>query len=174
MLFLLAVVYGCSTVYGVAVDERKTGVIVSDGKIKAAIQKAFLEDSDIKFLDISVYCYKGQVYLVGEYDRVLQKEKAVKISEGLEGVKSVQTYLLPKKKNDPCGTADNLAIRAKVDAKLVADKDIWSTNVDVAVVQCHVVLLGIVQSGKEITRVMGHAKSVNGVRDVTSYLKSTH
>ena len=174
---LLLVIVGCSpygTIYGVAVEERTTGTIAADAKITAAIQKGFLEDSDVKALDISAYCYNGNVYLVGEYDRAPQKERAIAIAKGIEGVRSVHTYVLQKKKRDKCGTSDNLAIRGKVDAKLVADKDILSTNIDIKVVQCNVVLLGIVKTGKEITKATAHAKSVTGVRSVTSYLKSTH
>lgn len=173
---LLLVIIGCTpygTIYGVAVEERKASVIAADAKITATIQKGFLEDNDVKALDISAYCYNGHVYLAGEYDRAPQKERAIMIAKGVEGVRSVHTYILPKKKNDTCGTSDNLAIRGKVDAKLVADKDIMSTNIDVKVVQCNVVLLGIVKTSREITRATAHAKSVEGVRSVTSYLKST-
>jgi len=171
---LLMVMVGCGTIYGVAVEERKASTIAADAKITTTIQKRFFDDSDMKTFDISVYCYNGHVYLVGEYDGARQKEKAVTIAKNVEGVKSVQTYILPKKKGDPCGASDNLKIRGKVDYKLVGDKKIWSTNIDIKVVQCNVVLLGIVRSGKEITRAVAHAKSVEGVRSVTSYLKSTH
>jgi hyperosmotically inducible protein len=171
---LLLVIVGCGTLYGVAVEERKTGTIAADAKIAAAIPKGFLEDSDVKALDISAYCYNGNVYLVGEYGKAPQKETAITIAKGIEGVRSVHTYILLKKKSDKCGTSDNLAIRGKVDAKLVADKDIWSTNIDIKVVQCNVVLLGIVKTGREITKATAHAKSVEGVRSVTSYLNSTH
>jgi hyperosmotically inducible protein len=110
---------------------------------------------------------------VGEYAKESQKERAISIAQAVEGVRSVHTYILPKKKGDKCGAAKSLEIRGKVDAKLVADKDIWSTNIDVKVVQCNVVLLGIVKSGKEISRTVAHARSVEGVRSVKSYLKST-
>ncbi len=176
-LLLLVFVVGCSpygTIYGVAVDERKASTIASDKKITAEIQKTFLEDSTIKVLDISSYCYDGHVFLVGEYDNKEQKEKAEKMAKKVEGVKSVQTYLLPEKKGDTCGTSDNVAITGKVDAKLTADKDIRSTNIDVKVVQCNVVLLGIVRSGEEIAKAAAHAKSVGGVRNVTSFLTAAH
>jgi hyperosmotically inducible periplasmic protein len=173
LLLLLAIV-GCGTIYGVAVEERKASVIAADTKITTTIQKKFLEDSDVKALDISAYCYNGDVYLVGEYDRAPQKEKAITVAKGVEGVRSVSTYILPKKKDDTCRTGDNLSIRGKVDAKLVADKDIWSTNIDIKVVQCNVVLVGIVKTGKEITKATAHARSVDGVRSVKSYLRSTH
>ncbi len=171
---LLLVIAGCTTIYGVAVEERKAGTIASDTKITTTIQTKFVEDNDVKALDISAYCYNGNVYLVGEYDRSPQKERAIAIAQGVEGVKSVSTYILQKKKIATCGAGDNLAIRGKVDTKLVADKDIWSTNIDVKVVQCNVVLLGIVKTGREITKVIAHAKSVEGVRSVKSFLKSTH
>jgi hyperosmotically inducible periplasmic protein len=161
------------TIYGVAVEERKTTAIAEDKKISLTIQKAFVEDSDVKALDISPYCYNGHVYLVGEYDVIKQKEKAIAIAKGVEGVKSVETYIVPKKKNDTCGTTDNVAIRAKLDAKLIKDKEIWSTNIDVQIVQCKVILLGVVKTKKEIDKAVAHAKSVEGVRGVTSYLKST-
>ncbi|HUH67392.1 MAG TPA: BON domain-containing protein [Syntrophales bacterium] len=172
--FLLLNIAGCSTIYGVAVEERKASTIAADTKITTTIQARFVEDNDVKALDISPYCYNGNVYLVGEYDKEPQKERAISIAKGVEGVRSVHTYILQKKKGDKCGTANNVEIRGKVDAKLVADKDIWSTNIDVKVVQCNVVLLGIVKSGKEISRAIAHARSVEGVRSVKSYLKSTH
>jgi len=176
-LLLLLFIFGCSpygTIYGVAVDERKATTIASDKRITAAIEKAFLEDGTIKVLDISPYCYDGNVYLVGEYDNMVQKERAEKLANNVEGVKSVQTYLLSKKKGDSCGAAENVAITAKVNAELVADKDIRSTNIDVKVVQCNVVLLGIVRSDDEIAKATAHAKSVGGVRNVRSFLMSTH
>ncbi len=107
---------------------------------------------------------------MGEYDNIQQKEKAEKMAKDVEGVKSVRTYLLPKKKGDACGTSDNVAITEKVDAKLAADKDTRSTNIDIKVVQCNVVLFGIVRSGEEIAKATAHAKSVGGVRNVTSFL----
>ena len=170
---LLLNIAGCSTIYGVAVEERKASTIAADTKITTTIQARFVEDNEVKALDISPFCYNGNVYLVGEYAKESQKERAISIAKAVEGVRSVHTYILPKKKDDRCGTAKNLEIRGKVDARLVADKDIWSTNIDVKVVQCNVVLLGIVKSGKEITRAVTHATNVEGVRGVKSYLRST-
>jgi hyperosmotically inducible protein len=170
-IFLLAVT-GCGTIYSTAVDERDMSTISSDTKIKGTIVKKFYDDDKIKSLDISTGCYRGHVYLVGEYDTADQKNRAIKIAKGVEGVKNVTTYLLPKKKNDPCGTDENLEIVGKVKAKLVGDKEIWSTNIDIKSIQCRVVLYGLVGSKKEINKAIVHAKSVEGVRGVKSFLKS--
>ncbi|GEM_PF-674680 len=167
-LILLALC-GCSSLYqstyGVAVDERKAGTIASDEKIKLTIQEKLLQDDAIKVLDISTFCYKGHVYLVGEYGTEKERERALGIASHVPGVKSVTLHLLRKKKEDTCGgTTNNLAIGAKVNAKLIGDKDIWSTNIDVKVIQYNVVLLGIVGSGKEVAKAIAHAKSVTGVK----------
>jgi hyperosmotically inducible protein len=82
--------------------------------------------------------------------------------------------LLPKKKDDLCGTDENFGIKAKVKLKLIKDKDIWSTNIDVKSIQCIVVLYGLVGSKNEIEKAIAHAKSVEGVRGVKSFLKSTN
>jgi len=86
-------------------------------------------------------------------------------------VREVTTFLLPKKPGDPCGTTDNLEKKALVSKALIADKDIWSTNVNVEVVQCRVVLLGIVGSRAELDKAVAHARAVPGVREVKSFLK---
>ena len=170
-VMLLVMASGCTTMYGAAVDERNVRTISSDTKIKALILDAFLQDEIVKTFDISISCYYGHVYLIGEYDEEKQKKRVVEIAEDIEEVRDVTTYLLKKKKGDPCGTTDNLAMKAKVKARLIKDGDIWSTNVDVAVVQCNVVFVGIVGSDKEIEKIIAHAKGVEGIRSVKSFLK---
>jgi hyperosmotically inducible protein len=179
MIYVLALLTlcGCSMVarstYGVAVDERKVGTIVSDEEIKLSIQEKLLVDDAIKILDISTFCYNGHVYLVGEYGTEKERERALEIASNTSGVKSVTHYLL-RKKEDTCGWTDNLEIDGKIRAELIGDQDISSTNIDVKAVQCHVVLLGIVGSEREIAKAIAHTKSVTGVRGYTSYLKAAN
>ncbi len=180
MIYVLALLTlcGCSMVarstYGVAVDERKVGTILSDEEIKLTIQERLLDDDAIKFLDISTFCYDGHVYLVGEYGTEKEKEKALEIANHVPDIKSVTYYLLSKRKDDTCGWTDNIEIGGKIRAELVGDPDISSTKVDVKAIQCHVVLLGIVGSRQEVAKAVAHAKSVTGVRGVTSYLKAAN
>ena len=162
---------GCGTIYKVAKDERSVGVQYQDEKITTAIRQKFMDDKFVEYFDISTYCYKGNVYLVGEYEKVDQKIRAITLAEQVEGVKSVTDHFLAKKKRDHCGTTDNLGLVAKVKSKLIGDKDIESTNIEVKAVQCHIILLGLVDESREIKEAIAHAKSVGGVRSVTSYLK---
>ena len=171
MLTLGILLSGCGTIYKVAMDERSISTQARDEKITTAIRDAFIKDDNIKVLDISTYCYNGHVYLVGEYDTSAQKNEAVRAAKGVEGVLSVTDHFLPKEQDNACGITDNVKLMAKVKGKLIADKDIGSTDIEVKTVQCTVVLLGLVSSQNQINEAIAHAKSVEGVRKVTSYLK---
>jgi hyperosmotically inducible protein len=154
------------------VDQRNVNTIINDTKIKFTIVNKFYDDEAINSLNLSSGCYRGHVYLVGEYDKAFQKKRAIKIAKSIEGVKSVTAYMLPKKKDDVCGTDTNIKLALEVKTKLVTDKDIWSTNIDVKSVQCNVILFGLVSSKNKINKAIEHAKSVKGVRTVTSFLMS--
>lgn len=171
MLLGLAVSAGGCTVYDVAVEERSVGTYASDEKIAFVIEKDFLADDMVKYLDFDASSYEGLVYITGEYESRAQVDRAVKIAKAVEGVRSVTTYLLPKRANDSCGTTDNLQLYADVKNALVQDKDIWSTNIEIKTVQCNVVLLGIVGSEAERAKAVTHAKAVKGARSVKSFLR---
>jgi hyperosmotically inducible protein len=171
ILILGILMTGCTTIYKSAVDERKVGEQYDDQKITMAIRKKFSDDEKIKYFDISTYCYNGQVYLVGEFDTVDQKNQAVKLAREVEGVKSVTDYFLAKKEDDTCGTTANLKLFTKVKAELIGDKDISSTQIEVKALQCNIILLGLVGSADEVKKAIFHAKTVEGVRSVKSFLK---
>lgn len=170
LLGLAAMSGGCA-VYDVAVEERNAGDWANDKGISMSIEQKFLADDSVKYLDYDAYSYEGHVYIIGEYESRSQVDRAVEIAKSVKDVRTVTTYMLPKRASDHCGTTDNMGIYTSVKSKLVGDGDIWSTNVDIETIQCHVVLLGIVGSKKEITKAIAHAKSVDGVRKVKSYLK---
>jgi len=172
VLIFAILMTGCTTIYKSAVDERKLGEQYDDEKITMAIRNKFSDDEKIKYFDISTYCYNGHVYLVGEYDTADQKNQAVKLAREVEGVKSVTEYFLPKKKDETCGTTANLKLFTKVKTELIGDKDISSTQIEVKALQCNIILLGLVGSADEIKKAISHAKAVEGVRSVKSFLKT--
>lgn len=173
MLFTMLVMStaGCGTIYKAAVDERSLSQQTADASISGTIMKRYLDDDDVSVMGIEPYTFSGHVYLVGEYENDLQKEKAVSIARSVEGVTGLTTYFLPEKDDADCGTSDNLTILGKVKTALIGDGDIWSTNVEVKVVQCRVVLLGLVGSSAQIEKSIAHARTVEGVRSVKSYLR---
>ncbi len=172
VLAFIPLFQSCGTIYGAAVDERNVSTIASDHKIKAAVLKKFSDDELVGVLDFSVSSYKGHVYLIGEYETAAQKSRAIALAKSVSGVTAFTSYLLSEKKNSPCGPGRNLELTAKVKAKLIGDKEIWSTNIDVKTMQCITVLWGLVGSQAEIDKSVAHARSVEGVTQVKSLLKS--
>ena len=171
-LLLAMLMMGCiSDIYKSAVDERSLGDQYDDQSITMSIRKKFTEDEKIKYFDISTYVYHGHVYLVGEYETAGQKNQAVKLARQVEGVKSVTDHFLPKKEDEACGTTANLKLVAKVKKELIGDGDISSTQIEVKALQCNIILLGLVGSSNEIGKATAHAKAVEGVRSVKSYLR---
>lgn len=172
---ILIFVCGCVSIfggaYGVSQEERSNTAIYTDEKIKLTIDKRIL-DEQINVFDYATFCYNGDVYLIGEYETAEQKEKVLKIAHSVMGVKSVTTYLLPKRQIGKCGTMDLAAISMRVQGLLIQDHAIHSTNIDVKVVQCHVILLGIVGTASEADKAVAHAQGLDGVIGVTSYLKA--
>jgi hyperosmotically inducible protein len=171
-LILIATV-GCGGQRTAAEDADIVRTFASDKRIMSTILKKFLADHLVRDLNITPRCYNGHAYLVGEYETEKQKERAVEIAQGIEGVKTLVTYLLPKKKDDPsCKPEDNLRITSEVKTLIAGDRKIWSKNLSIVTAQCNVVLMGFVGKQTEIQKVIEHAKRVEGVRSVQSYLKS--
>ncbi len=175
-LLAAALLNGCSmavVAYQLAVDERKLGTYVDDKNIEAAIATKFQEDEQVRPLDLSAFSYDGRVFIVGQYDSGKQKTRAVKLARQTPGVKSVTAHVLPRRALTKCGSIDTAALELKVKGHLIADEHIRATNVKVESLQCHIILLGIVETRKEAGQAVACAKNVEGVRSVTSYLKST-
>jgi len=161
---------GCGTVYSTARDERSLGTVLDDKKIAGKIKVALFQDKVIKGLDISVYAFTGKVYLVGVVETGVQKRRAINIARRTKGVKSVTTYLLSKSGASVGKTVDDTAITAKVKTKLIADKEMKATQVNVKTIFGNVVLLGVVGSQKDASKAVKYAWDVRHVKSVKSFL----
>jgi len=170
-LCLLPLLTGCGTVYKAAVDQRDVGTFVDDGRIESSVRALYVNDSLVKLRDISVNSYLGTVYVVGEFESDTQKMRAVKLARQVDGVRKVTIIPFTKRDDPTCGTTDELTLYAKIKAKLVEDKDIWSTQVDVKTVQCNVVVLGLVANQRDADAIIRHVNSVEGVRTVQNYVR---
>lgn len=162
---------GCGTIYKAALDERDLGTFVDDGRIESSVRARFLNDDTVKLRDLSVNSYLGVVYVVGEFESDRQKMRAVKLAREVSGVRKVSIVPFQKVDDPACGTADDLALYAKIKAALVQDADVWSTKVDVKTVQCNAVVLGLVPSQRDADRIMGHVSSVEGVRTAQNLMR---
>jgi osmotically-inducible protein OsmY len=83
---LLAGILGCA-----ATSTREgTGEYVDDSAITAKVKSAMLGSSGLKSTDIHVETFKSVVQLSGFVNSQAQMAQAVRVAEGVSGVKSVK------------------------------------------------------------------------------------
>ena len=73
------------------------GVGVDDGILTARVKAAFMNDPDIKSIDVAVVTRKGEVQLSGFVNDQKQIDRAVVVARGVENVTSVTNEMSIKK-----------------------------------------------------------------------------
>jgi hyperosmotically inducible periplasmic protein len=144
--------------------------VYQDKKITGLIYKKLIDDRLTRALSITPRCYDGRVYLIGEYESEDEKNHAVAIAREVEGVVSLETYLVPRAGRTDADEQDDVRLSAEVKKNLVASGAVSTARLDVVSVQKHIVLVGIVKNEKEIARATEIAQGVEGVQSVISYL----
>jgi osmotically-inducible protein OsmY len=171
-LILALLLAGClkvaTTGYDVATDLRSAEVQKADTEIEAKITADLLQSSVKGTGKLSVFCRNGIVVLAGVVEDGSQAgTEAVRIAGQVEGVKKVETYFLP---NQPSVTGD-FEIKEKIHFKMVGDADLKASQVDMKVIDGHVVLVGVVGSSDKVSRIIAIANSTEGVKAVKSFIQ---
>jgi hyperosmotically inducible protein len=77
-------------VSGVAVaGERSTGQVIDDGLITTKVKASLVADPQVSALAIDVDTANGVVTLTGVVDGEPQRQRAIQLAQGTEGVKRV-------------------------------------------------------------------------------------
>lgn len=156
---------GCNIAYGVYDDKRLSGTIAEDKGIATAIKTDLLQHNFSDGWEISVYCYYGHVFLVGEAPASARGE-AITIARRDARVRSVRAHWFEPASSE---TSD-VVLAARLRTELISASDLSSTRIDTKVSSGRVVLLGVVASDEERALAVRTAKRVEGVVRVDSYL----
>lgn len=175
LLILALLLTGCvfigKTGYDAATDQRSVGKQVDDGEIWGQIQKDLLQSS-VKGTDkISIFCRNGIVILVGVVENGSEAgREAVRICHQVQGVKKVETYFRPSQRS----RFMDFKIKEKIHFKMVGDSDLKADQIDMKVLDGHVVLLGVVSSRPKVEKIIAIARATNGVKAVKSFIQVEH
>jgi osmotically-inducible protein OsmY len=93
ILMLIATFAACASTS----KQEGTGEYVDDSVITTKVKSMLAADDFLKSFEISVETYKGTVQLTGFVDSQKAIDKAVEITRGVGGVKSVKNNLNVKK-----------------------------------------------------------------------------
>lgn len=137
-----------------------------DAGIKTAIASALLKKDASKANDVSVHCFNGHVFLIGEADKDFRAE-AMDVARKEEGVAHVTTHWFP---NGTASTLQDATLEAEIDSRLLFTEDINTRRLAVDVWGGHVVLTGLAKSQAEINGAVAKIKAISGVKSVTTYV----
>lgn len=165
LLLVCALAQGCAySAYGLYDDQRLMDTITDDKALATSIKTALMKADFTGGWAVSVYCYYGNVFLVGEVPKDMQA-KAVSIARSYRPHSVTPHWFTPARSD-----TGNLSLATSLRADLIGTKGLSSTRIDTEVNAGRVVLLGVVRDDAEKQLAIKVARSVKGVTSVTSYL----
>lgn len=154
----------------VVTGKRGASSWADDKALVLSIEKEFLTDDLIRFLDFNAYSYGGHVFIVGLYTDRQQTTRATEIAKSFDGVTKVTGYFIPKGDNPSCNAARRIEFGTEIRHKILTDTSMSNIDVTVEILECDVILLGYVNNESEKAKVEAHAHAYVEKGAVKSYL----
>ena len=159
-----------------AAEDRSSGDIATDLKIKTAITAAIVDELGTDVISLNVDVYEQDVMLTGAVEDPKLKQKAGQLSKAAEGVKKTYNDFLviksiDKEKGAVKNFVDDTVIESKVDALLLDGRGVNVTNFRWRSVGGRVFLFGRALSNGELKKAIGIVKKIKNVTKVTSRVK---
>ncbi len=152
------------------VSNRTFGEGVDDSAADISLGARLLADRSHDFSDVDVTVFEGRVLVTGtvrtEAARLALTDKASRLNLVSEVLNEV---VVGGRTSVGQGTKDALVDR-RLGAAIVADNGIYSGNYKFSISGGTVYLLGVAQGPDELSRVTGHAQSIDGVSNVVSHV----
>lgn len=176
-----AALSGCTPV-GVAAGAGATlGVAAAqEGGVKGAITDAAirLQIHDLWFKhDVKMYSKldmtvrEGRVLITGSVPNPDTRVDAIRLAWQADGVKQVINEIRVDGGDGIVGYATDTWVTGNLKTRLMLDKYVQSINYTVDTVGGVVYLMGVAQDRKELDRVVDHARNLNYVKNVVSYVR---
>ena len=159
-----------------AAEDRSSGDIATDLKIKTAITAAIVDELGTDVISLNVDVYEQDVMLTGAVEDPKLKQKAGQLSKAAEGVKKTYNDIpVIKSKDKEKGAVENFVddtvIESKVNALLLDGTGVNVTNFRWRSVGGRVFLFGRALSNGELKKAIGIVKEIKNVTKVTSRVK---
>lgn len=165
----LFAVAGCASTQ----NQQAPGEYADDATLTGKVKAALIADPVAEAHQIEVETFRGVVQLSGFVDSQNERVAAVKVAEGVQGVKSVHDNLKIRPENATVGKAlDDSVVTARVKTALVANPVTKARQINVATADGVVQLSGFVDSPNEKSTATEVARTVPGVRLVQNELET--
>ena len=166
-----AVIGAGATAGTAAMEERGIKGAASDTVVRTRINGLWSSKDERMWRKINLQVYDGRVLLTGLVDTPEMRDEAVRLAWQAEGVKEVINEIQIAESGGLGEFTRDSWIAAELKAKLLFDSKIASINYSIEVSAGAVYLIGLAQSQEELDRVTNHARSLEYVKKVVSYVK---
>ena len=154
-----------------AVQERGLKGGIDDTIIRAQINSLWLEHDADMYRLVSLSVVEGRILLTGQVRLPRMRIDAVRLAWKAKGVREVINEIKVTDEGGIISYARDSWISTQLKSKLLFDKKILSINYSIETVNSAVYLMGIAQNRQELNRVTNHARTLNYVKRVVSYVR---
>ena len=165
---MLIAIIGCASTQESGKNPVET--MVDDSTITTRVKHAMMRDKIVKARQIDVDTIGGHVTLTGAVATRNEAKRASQIAQSVPGVKSVSNNIQVGERSFGDVWDDNV-ISNKIKAKLIAEPEVRSLNIDVDVYLGVVTLTGIVSSKYQRDRALELSRSTEGAVKVIDNIK---
>ena len=178
-LILLAALAGCApTLVSLGADaaytaseQRTTGEVIDDNKIKIELNTLLADDSFGLWTDVGTVVYRGRVLLLGGVETADAKARAGAIGGTPEGVIEVINDIQVTGAGGVGAFLNDVAIEESIQVKYLFADDIDSANLRVRSVNGTVYLIGLTETRAELDRALDIARETEDVAKIVNYVR---
>lgn len=160
-----------ATVGAAAVQEGGLSRAASDANIQAKINDLWFRHDVKMFAKLDMTVNQGRVLITGVVQNPQHRVDAVRLAWQPEGVVQVINEIKVADSEGIVGYAKDAWISTRLRTAIMVDKNVQSINYTIDTVQGTVYLMGVAQNQQELNRVIEHARTIENVRQVVSYVK---
>ena len=155
--------------YQTLTDVRTMEEQTDDARIMGTVKDQLATKQGVgSALQVHVFAHLGRVVVAGIVPPASPlATDAVAVARAVPGVRKVDTVFVPIRPSYP----RDLTVSLKLDAKIVADLDLRRSQLEWTVLGGTVVLTGVVDDPAKVVRVVEHAKSIDNVTAVRSFIQ---
>jgi osmotically-inducible protein OsmY len=155
--------------YQTLTDVRTMEEQTDDARIMGTIKDQLATKQGVgSALQVHVFAHLGRVVVAGIVPPASPlATDAVAIARAVPGVRKVDTVFVPIRPSYP----RDLTVSLKLDAKIVADLELRRSQLEWTVLGGTVVLTGVVDDPDKIVRAVQHAKAIDNVTAVRSFIQ---
>lgn len=168
----LGVAVGGAAVAGsTALQERGFEQAVEDKSTELSIQKKVIDADFETFQRLDVSVVEGRVLITGFVPKAEDRIRAIESTWQTDGVVEVINEIEIGEDVGVVNSGYDLKIEKAVELALTLDRDVKAVNYIADSAGGTLYLIGIAQSQAELDRVVAHARDVERVRRVVSYVQ---